>query len=398
MRSKVCFIMMLSTWISMSNVHAGLVAHWPLNEGSGDEFKDLAGDNDGFLAEDSEVEWVKDGPEGIQDTSVLFIGDEGGPSYIETTFEGIGGADARTITLWVKAAPQHTNTAMVSYGSLANGRKWHFRINQGTNSLRTEYQGGQNFATTDLADEEWHFVASVFPEGAEFGAEILHFLDGEFDDFAGGNDREIDTGVGPDDDAFPVHIGTAIGHPDRYFAGQIADVRIYDEELSEAALLDIMNGGGNQGVAGDYDADGELTAADIDALTSAIVGGASDAIYDLNNDGSVTSADRRAWIVDLKNTWIGDANLDGEFNSSDFVAVFQAGEYEDTVAENSTWATGDWNGDKEFSSSDFVVAFQDGGFELGPRAAVSSVPEPTGLGAILLFLGLFASRIRRIKR
>jgi hypothetical protein len=68
--------------------------------------------------------------------------------------------------------------------------------------------------------------------------------------------------------------------------------------------------------------------------------------------------------------------LDGEFNSTDFVAVFQLGQYEDRIANNSTWASGDWNNDTEFDSRDFVEAFQDGGFERGPLAATSTVPEP----------------------
>jgi hypothetical protein len=59
----------------------------------------------------------------------------------------------------------------------------------------------------------------------------------------------------------------------------------------------------------------------------------------------------------------GDANRDGVFNSSDLVQVFQAGEYEDELAENSFWETGDWNDDGEFNSSDFVVAWQFGAYE-----------------------------------
>ena len=84
----------------------------------------------------------------------------------------------------------------------------------------------------------------------------------------------------------------------------------------------------------------------------------------------------------MKQTWFGDANLDGEFNSSDFVAVFEAGEFEDSIANNSTWETGDWNFDGEFNSSDFVTAFQDGGYEKGPLQ-VANVPEPTAIMTLL---------------
>ncbi|MCA9213464.1 MAG: lamin tail domain-containing protein, partial [Planctomycetales bacterium] len=41
----------------------------------------------------------------------------------------------------------------------------------------------------------------------------------------------------------------------------------------------------------------------------------------------------------------GDVNGDGVFDSSDLVAVLQAGEFEDAIDGNSTFAEGDWNGD-----------------------------------------------------
>ena len=54
----------------------------------------------------------------------------------------------------------------------------------------------------------------------------------------------------------------------------------------------------------------------------------------------------------------GDSNQDGIFNSSDLVTVFQRGEYEDTVLQNSTFEDGDWNGDGDFTTADLVYAFQ----------------------------------------
>ncbi|MCA9211874.1 MAG: tandem-95 repeat protein [Planctomycetales bacterium] len=63
----------------------------------------------------------------------------------------------------------------------------------------------------------------------------------------------------------------------------------------------------------------------------------------------------------------GDSNGDGIFDSSDFVAVFQAGEYEDGIDGNSTFEEGDWNGDGDFNTADFVYVFQIGNYV---RAAV----------------------------
>ncbi len=137
------------------------------------------------------------------------------------------------------------------------------------------------------------------------------------------------------------------------------------------------------GVTGDFNGDGILDATDIDLLSAEVRAASNNPAYDLNADSLVNETDRELWVNDLKRTYFGDADLDGEFNSTDLVSVFQAGEYEDGMPSNSAWATGDWNGDTEFDTADFVTAFQAGGFELGPRPAVAAVPEPA---AFALFL------------
>ncbi len=139
-------------------------------------------------------------------------------------------------------------------------------------------------------------------------------------------------------------------------------------------------------LAGDYNGDGRLTAIDIDQLTSAVREGDTGGVYDLNQDGQVNGDDRLYWIETLKNTYVGDANLDGQFDSNDMVAVFVVGEYEDNLTDNSTWATGDWDGNGEFASDDIVFSFQFGGYEMGPPEAVIAIPEPSGfvLGGLAL--------------
>ena len=128
---------------------------------------------------------------------------------------------------------------------------------------------------------------------------------------------------------------------------------------------------------GDVTRDGICDVDDIDALAKAIREGSTDRIFDVNASGNLDENDFSHMIDSIFNTYFGDANLDGEFSSIDFVSVFQAGKYES--GESAGWGEGDWNGDGVFSSGDFVAAFKDGGYELGPRAAVAKVPEPTNL-------------------
>jgi hypothetical protein len=145
---------------------------------------------------------------------------------------------------------------------------------------------------------------------------------------------------------------------------------------------------------GDFDGNGTLDVADIDDLTAKSASLTNPPAYDLNGDQKVDSSDVMVWVSDLFGTWVGDANLDLEFNSSDLVIVLAAGAYE--VNTDAVWSTGDFNGDGRANSSDLVFALADGGYEQGPRAAVSTVPEPSCLLLVATAWGV--TRVRRRRR
>jgi hypothetical protein len=145
------------------------------------------------------------------------------------------------------------------------------------------------------------------------------------------------------------------------------------------------------GLGGDFNNDGQLTAIDIDLLSAEVRAQTNNASFDLNSDGSVNDADRTVWVSTLSNTYFGDANLDGQFNSGDLVGVLASGTYEADV--DSSWETGDFNGDGRTNSSDLVTALADGGYEAGPRAAMA-VPEPNTIVLGIFGLLLVAARRR----
>ncbi len=162
--------------------------------------------------------------------------------------------------------------------------------------------------------------------------------------------------------------------------------------LLDASVAYALFGGADPG---DFDGDGDLDVADVDGLIAEIVRGTNDGSYDVNNDAAVNADDLNVWVKDLKNTWFGDANLDGEFNSGDLVTVFAAGKYE--TDQSAGWGEGDWNADAMFSSGDLVVAFADGGYEQGPLPAAAAVPEPHAgilavIGWILISIGCCQAR------
>ena len=122
---------------------------------------------------------------------------------------------------------------------------------------------------------------------------------------------------------------------------------------------------------GDFNGDQIVDLQDIDLLCGGIRSGIGN--FDLDENGAIELLDLEFLIENILNSAIGDANLDGVFDSGDIVAIFRAGEYEDEIDGNSTWRDGDWNCDGDFSSSDLVYAFRRGGYT---AASVAAHPNP----------------------
>ena len=82
-------------------------------------------------------------------------------------------------------------------------------------------------------------------------------------------------------------------------------------------------------IRGDFDGNGVVDADDINLLFVQLRSDDPDLSYDLTNDGLVNQADRDELVFSIIGSTYGDANLNLIFNSTDFVIVFQAGQYED---------------------------------------------------------------------
>ena len=217
---------------------------------------------------------------------------------------------------------------------------------------------------------------------------------------------EISLWVNPSmgDESDPLAVGIAFPEDALHVSLDSIGLRAFSQEPGDAMWWDALRigttwedvvsplGDGEE-LTGDFDNSGELDIGDIDLLAEQIQSANPDLSYDLDNDAEVAVSDLTVWVKDLRKTWIGDSNLDNEFNSSDLVEIFAAGKFES--GEPATWAQGDWNADGSFDSGDLVAAFADGGFEQGPVGGNNLVPEPSSI-AMLLPIGIVM--VRRLRR
>ena len=215
-----------------SGTCSGLVGWWKLNDGTGLTAIDSSNNgNDGTLTNMAGDEWTGGAVGGALD----FDGDN---DYVDTGYDGIAGSSSRTVTFWVKSTDT-SDHAIIAWGDeWVNGAKWHIQLNSNSSdgtlgAIRTEVQRGYIIGSTNIADDNWHHVASVFKEdGTPNVTDVLHYVDGVLETTSGSRSRSVDTdltGV----DARDVTIGRSSNQGSfRYYSGIIDDVRIYNIGLS----------------------------------------------------------------------------------------------------------------------------------------------------------------------
>ncbi len=107
---------------------------------------------------------------------------------------------------------------------------------------------------------------------------------------------------------------------------------------------------GTSRVRGDFNADLMVSAVDIDLLFAEVRSSSLSPIHDLTADGRIDQADVDELVENVLDTFVGDADLDGEVGFSDFVALAEA-----FGRTDASWSEGNFSGDGDVDFADFVL-------------------------------------------
>lgn len=218
-----------------------LVAHWRVGESPGEVNGDIlvsgvSGDHNATFLDTPT--WVVDE---LAPTGTTAAVEFDGENFADCdNYFGIAGAEDRAISFWVKGDDlQNAAATLVSWGTPATSTRWDIRIG-GSLNLRTEVAGSGSEGSAQILDGEWHHVAIVFAnDGTPNIGDIVFYVDGELDELSVVGNTEVNTG-----EATPVRFGDAFQFEGRGFTGQLDDIRIYDREISQEEVAEVMAGNG----------------------------------------------------------------------------------------------------------------------------------------------------------
>ncbi len=155
-----------------------------------------------------------------------------GSNYIESNnYKGISGSTNRTIEAWIKT--EGTNSEIVSWGVNSSSQKWTFNTNN-DGVIVVEIWGGDVIGTTPVNDGEWHHVSCVL-NGSNISQTTL-YIDGVQESLSTVGNWSVNTNT-----VSGINMRTSRGVNNRYFDGNIDEVRVWSEALTQQEIKDWMH-------------------------------------------------------------------------------------------------------------------------------------------------------------
>lgn len=267
--------MSLAFAVAIPSTQAGLVAHYRVEEGAVDSatnatYCSIADTNFGSLdaTAGGTLEWVTSSlppvPSAGTTAALHFVSLPNGSAnhpHVATTMltedqtgNNLAGPGPKAITAWIKPqifptndinptivhiGPATPNGARVTFKGVVAGSVW---------QLRAEFQGGGRTGTKNLADGNWHHVAVVMPtntSGTVAVSNVLLYVDGALETISVSSGPAVNVNLYTNRAVIlGSTFGSGLAGGDRGFTGYLDDVRLYNDALSAADILNIYLGPG----------------------------------------------------------------------------------------------------------------------------------------------------------
>ena len=207
-----------------TNVSAELIAHWPMDEGSGDEIEDIVGKG-GLGTFAGSPEWVEGKIGGALECSA--------GNYVTIPANDDLQPTSITATMWVyfnDVAPPRQDFFSKNDDYALSLHEW---ADNGTIFPVLKTGGGWvvQSGTVKIDAERWYHVALVYDEDS---TDLISYIDGE-------EDARTQAPAGIEHSGGSLSLGTYGGRPLR---GILDEVKIWNEALSQADIQADMGGGG----------------------------------------------------------------------------------------------------------------------------------------------------------
>ncbi|MCD4818344.1 MAG: hypothetical protein K8S23_06600 [Candidatus Cloacimonetes bacterium] len=219
----------------LSGTESNLVSYWMFDENSGTTAFDTAGSSDGTLTNMDSSAWTNSTVPFISDTTGYTLNFDGTNDYVDCGNDpSLDITNSIAIEAWIKAeswAPYIWGGTILSKGGSGNtGYVLRCGDNGSLNfvlGMNTGWVYTSSSAIMQIG--EWNHIAGVYN-----GSSLRLYINGEIVDeqFVSG-----DIGVSPNN----IYIGESPQYPNRYFQGQIDEVRIWNAARTQIELNHTMH-------------------------------------------------------------------------------------------------------------------------------------------------------------
>jgi len=162
---------------------------------------------------------------------------DGVNDYVSTSWSGVTGTTARSISVWVTNTETSGSEDIVNYGTNSTGANWVWRYDTTNKKIGLYVANGYREWALDLSDGNFHHLVITFPSGQSTNDLILYHNNSVIS-ASSTSDRAINTGT-----TYNFRIGQEESTDLAEWTGKIDELGVWNRVLSASEVSDLYNNG-----------------------------------------------------------------------------------------------------------------------------------------------------------